>query len=319
MILDLTVYCSDPALGIILQILKRVFVIIEVITPIALLISLGVLFGKMVMDPENKKLMKNVHDVIIGCIIVFLLPALLNLTMTILGEKYTLSECWNNANVSNTPTGYISKKTNTNKKPTNVYIDPKDYHGQAPINKSGTFNGQVIEGNAQSYKDVVWDPNDVTKVSHLTSSQLVSILNAYGGNATNFVPFATGFVTAENQYQINVFFLLGLNALESGWYTSPISRGCNNLGGVCQTTAHPSNGCGSNSNCAFGYYNSVPEYIDSQGAMLKSSYLTPGGSYYEGVALSQVYTIHYCPGCYDAASEIQTIANGLFDKVHTVM
>lgn len=53
--------------------------------------------------------------------------------------------------------------------------------------------------------------------------------------------------------------------------------------------------------------------------MLRSSYLTPGGSYYEGVSLSQVYTIHYCPGCVEAAGEIQTIANGLFSKVSSVM
>lgn len=320
MILDITVYCSDPGLGFILLILKRAFIIIQVIVPIILLVSLAYLFTKMVMDPDNKKLINNVRNAIIACVVVFLLPTLVNLTMNILGENYTLSECWNNAYVSSNKTKYISKSSDKNTKKTSVFTKPSDYHGTAPTTSSiGGFSGQIIEGNAQSYKDVVWDPNDVTKISHLTSSQLISILNAYGGNAKNFVPFATGFITAENKYQINVFFLIGLNALESGWYTSSISRGCNNLGGVCQTSAHPSNGCGSNSNCAFGYYNSVAEYIDSQGSMLKTNYLTPGGSYYKGVALSQVYPIHYCPGCYDAAREIQTIANGLFNKVSSVM
>ena len=319
MIMDITIYCSDPGLGFILLVLKRFFVMIEVIAPIVLIVSLFILFTKVVTDPDNKKLQKNIQNAIFACVTIFLLPVLLNLTMNILGNNYTLSECWNNAYVSSSKSKYISKKSEEKKKPTSVYIDPKSYHGEAPINKSGTFNGQVIEGNAQSYKDVVWDPNDVTKISHLTSAQLTAVLNAYGGNATNFAPYATGFVTAENKYQINVFFLVALNALESGWYTSPISRGCNNLGGVCETSAHPSNGCGSNYNCAFGYYNSVPEYIDYQGGMLRTSYLTPGGSYYEGVSLSQVYTIHYCPGCVEAAGEIQTIANGLFSKVSSVM
>lgn len=319
MVLDINVYCSDPGLGFILQVLKRFFTIIEVIAPIVLLISLAILFTKMVTDPENKKLKKNVQNAVFATVIIFLIPVLLNLTMTILGNNYTLSECWNNAYTAHGSGKYIAKNDNSDKKPTSVYIDPKSYHGEAPINRSGTFNGQVIEGNAQSYKDVVWDPNDVTKISHLTSAQLASILNAYGGNATNFAPFATGFVTAENKYQINALFLVALNALESGWYTSAISRGCNNLGGVCQTSDHPSNGCGSNYNCAFGYYNSVAEYIDYQGNMLKNNYLTPGGSYYEGVSLSQVYSIHYCPGCYDAANQIQSIASGLFNKASSVM
>ena len=319
MLLDITVYCSDPGLGIILQVLKKFFVIIEIIAPIALIISLCVLFSKMLMDPEDKKLFKNVQNSIFFCAIIFLLPVLLNLTMSIMGNDYTLSECWNNAYVSSGKSKYIAKKSDDSKKPTSVYIDPKDYHGQAPTSSFGSFLGQVIEGNAQSYKDVVWDPNNVTKVSHLTSAQLAQVLNAYGGNAKNFVPFATGFVTAENKYQINVFFLIALNALESGWYTSAISRGCNNLGGVCETSSHPSNGCGSNYNCRFGYYNSVAEYIDSQGAMLKTNYLTPGGAYYEGVSLSQVYAIHYCPSCYEAAREIQIIANDLFSEVSKVM
>ena len=319
MLLDITVYCSDPGLGIILQILKKFFIIIEVIAPIVLIVSLCIVFSRMVMDPENKKLLKNVQNAIFFCVIIFLLPVLLNITMSIMGNNYILSECWNNAYISKGSSKYIAKKTDDSKKPTSVYVDPKNYHGQAPVSNFGGFLGQTIEGNAQSYKDVVWDPNNVTKISHLTSAQLTAILNKYGGEGLNFVPYATGFITAENKYQINVFFLVALNGLESGWYTSPISRGCNNLGGVCETSSHPSNGCGSNSNCRFGYYNSVAEYIDSQGSLLKTEYLTPGGSYYEGLALSQVYAIHYCPSCYDAAGEIQNIANDLFGEVSKVM
>ena len=321
MLLDITVYCSDPGLGIILQILRRAFLIIQVIAPIALIISLAILFTKLTINPDNeKKLLKNVKNAILGCAIIFLIPTLINLTMNILGENYTLSECWNKAYSFSGNGKYISKKSDNKGTKTSVYTKKDEYHGKVTKNtSSSTYTGTVIEGNAQSYKDVVWDPNDVTKVSHLTSSQLISALNAYGGNAKNFIPYATGFVTAENKYQINVFFLVGLNALESGWYTSSISRGCNNLGGVCQTSSHPSNGCGSNSNCAFGYYNSVPEYLDSQANMLRQNYLTPGGSYYSGVSLSQVYTRYYCPGCNDAAVQIQKIASGLFGKLSSFM
>jgi hypothetical protein len=147
MILDINVYCSDPGLGFILQILKRFFTIIEVVAPIVLLVSLAVLFTKMVTDPENKKLKKNVQNAVFATVIIFLIPVLLNLTMTILGNSYTMSECWNNAYVSSSKSKYIAKSVKEDRKPTSVYVDPKSYHGEAPINRSGTFNGQVIEGN----------------------------------------------------------------------------------------------------------------------------------------------------------------------------
>ena len=66
---------------------------------------------------------------------------------------------------------------------------------------------------------------------------------------------------------------MGVEALESGWITSAISRNCNNLGGVCSSSSHPSNGCGSNSNCSFAYFKSVNEFVDYHANMLSKNYL----------------------------------------------
>ena len=52
-------------------------------------------------------------------------------------------------------------------------------------------------------------------------------------------------------------------------------------------------------------------------SFLKSSYLTPGQAYYEGTSVSQVYTVHYCPGC--SSSSIKEIGDGLFSKVSSVL
>lgn len=115
MIMDITIYCSDPGLGFILLVLKRFFVMIEVIAPIVLIVSLFILFTKVVTDPDNKKLQKNIQNAIFACVTIFLLPVLLNLTMNILGNNYTLSECWNNAYVSSSKSKYISKKSEERK------------------------------------------------------------------------------------------------------------------------------------------------------------------------------------------------------------
>lgn len=117
--------CSDAGIGFIIRIIKTVFTIVEVAAPIVLIISLIILFTKMLTNPDqDKKLLINVKNAIVACMIIFLIPALVNLTMTILGEKFTVSECWNNPYKSSDKGKYIPKNTgDKDKKPTKVYDD----------------------------------------------------------------------------------------------------------------------------------------------------------------------------------------------------
>lgn len=145
MILDLS-SCSDPGLGFILKILRTIFTIIEVVAPIVLIISLAITFTKLLTNPDDKKLINNGKNAAIACIIIFLVPALVNLTMSILGERYTFSECWNKVYTSSGNGSYIEKDNDKNneKDPTKVYTDKKDYKGKV------TFP----MGNASSIADL---------------------------------------------------------------------------------------------------------------------------------------------------------------------
>lgn len=296
--------CSSPALGVTLSILKRILGLIQLFVPIILIIAGVIHLIKLMSNPEEKKSLTKVKNSVLAAIIVFIIPILMNIVMGLLDDTTTLSECWNNIHIeSGEPT----------------YVETDD------TAKSGIYNGEyepgnrvLIEGNAMQIGDVIWDSNDVTKISNLTSTQLVGILNAYGGNAKNFIPYASGLIAAEQKYSVNVFFLLGVEALESGWATSAISRSCHNLGGVCQTSSHPSNNCGSNSNCSFAYFQSLNEFIDYHASMLHTNYLTLGGAYYHGTSPSAVVT-NYCPGCDSWPSSVTSIANGLFSKVSSVI
>lgn len=317
-ILDMSAKCSDPALSSTLKLTKSMISFIGMIAPIILLTMAVVNIVKLVINPDEKKNIAKIRNSFIAAIVIFMVPVFVNVVMQMLDEKFTVTSCWNNAGDYSGPHRYI--KLSDQRSPSNIFVDPSAYQGgveKPSSSSSGT--GLSIEGTAQKVGDVEWDPNDVTKKSNLTSTQLVGILNAYGGNAKNFVPYAQGLITAENKYNVNVFFLIGLEAFESGWITSSISQSCNNLGGVCESSSRPSNGCGGNYNCNFAKFSSVNEFIDYHGDFLKSSYLTPGATYYEGTSISQVYTKHYCPECYDGASGIKTIADGLFSKVSSVL
>ncbi len=310
--------CSDPGMGVILNVLKNILNIIQIVGPIVFLIALVINFTKLMMNPEEKKLIKNCFNSLWGAIIIFAIPIFINVVMSMLSTDFTLSSCWNNIKITNTRASYISP---TGQRGKQIFINPNDYEMGDPKKTddgNGTYNGEVIDGTAQRAGDIVWNPSNVTEKSNITSAQLVKVLNAHGGNAKNFIPYATGLVTAENKYSVNVFFLLGVEALESGWVTSSIAKSCNNLGGVCSSSAHPSNGCGSNSNCSFAYFSSVNEFVDYHASMLHKNYLTPGGDYYHGTSPSAVVT-NYCPGCSEWPGAVTSIANGLFKYVSQVI
>lgn len=315
LISDIVSECSAPALSILLLTARKILDFIRIIVPILLIISLTMTFIQLMSNPEEKKLKGKIKNQALAAVIVFFIPTFLNAVMGILGSSFTLSACWNMVPDLSTQTNYISPTT-VNRK--TFIITSEEYEKGVERPKSTTSSGEVIEGKAQQIGDVVWDSSDVTRISNLTSTQLVGILNAYGGKAKNFVPYASNLITAENKYSVNVFFLLGVEALESGWVTSPISRNCNNLGGVCASSEHPSNGCGRNNNCSFAHFDSVGDFIDHHAKMLHNNYLTPGGPYYHGTSPSAVVT-NYCPGCSDWPVIATNIANGLFNKTSSVL
>lgn len=314
-VLEIVSECSSPALSGVLKVAKNVLKLIQVIGPIVLIVATTLNLIKLMTNPEEKKLLKKAINSALAAVILFAVPTLINATMGMLDESFSVSACWNNIGDYNGTNSYIST-SDVDKK--SVVNNQSDYAKGEEKTTTSSTDSTVIEGTAQSIGDVVWDSSDVTKISNLTSAQLIGVLNAYGGNAKNFVPYASGLITAEHKYSVNVFFLIGVEALESGWITSSISRNCNNLGGVCSTSSHPSNGCGSNSNCSFAYFNSVNSFIDYHASMLHTNYLTPGGSYYHGTTPSAVVT-DYCPGCSEWPGNVTSIANGLFSKVSSVV
>ena len=245
----------------------------------------------------------------------------MNAVMSMLGENYNISLCWNNVSDYYSDATYI--KT-SDKKGISIFQDPDTYEKGTPrpsgsYGPTGTVDlGEDIDGTAKQVGDVVWDPTNLNRISNLTSAQLVAVLNSHGGKAKNFIPYASRLITTEQKYSVNVFFLIGVQALESGWITSKISKNCNNLGGVRESKRFPSNGCGSNSGGGFAYFNSVEEFIDYHGSLLHNNYLTPGAKYYEG-ATPQGVVVHYCPGCTHWPSTVIKIGNSLFDDVEKVL
>lgn len=86
--------CGDPGLATMLQIVQNIMGIIQVIVPILLIIAAIWVFTRLMMNPEEKKLMKALRNCVFAAVIVFFLPYVVNLTMSWLDDSFNASACW---------------------------------------------------------------------------------------------------------------------------------------------------------------------------------------------------------------------------------
>ena len=96
-ILDVMETCDSVTLSTILPIVKSIMLLIQIIVPIALLISFTISFVKLSINPEEKDGFRKILNKLIAAVIVFLLPMLINAIMGMVGESTQFSDCWNKA------------------------------------------------------------------------------------------------------------------------------------------------------------------------------------------------------------------------------
>ena len=108
MILEVT--CSNPGIIQIAKILKTVFQMIQIIGPILAMVSLGILFFRlMVFDYDERTnvnatkkyigVKKQVRNALLALVITFFLPYIVSLVMnmTFMVDNFTVAECWSEA------------------------------------------------------------------------------------------------------------------------------------------------------------------------------------------------------------------------------
>ena len=87
--------CSSPTLSYILDIIKTIFTIIQIAGPIVLIIGLTLHFTKLLTSPDNKEEPKKIKNSIIATALLFFIPFIINFFMGLLGDSFSISECWN--------------------------------------------------------------------------------------------------------------------------------------------------------------------------------------------------------------------------------
>lgn len=128
---DIKSCCNDYGLANILASIKEALNIIHIVVPFLLILSLAIGFIQLVINPEDKKKPKMVFIRIFCAVIVFFLPYLVNLSLSLLdGDGYQLGACWKSSEEL--------KKEMENRE--NIYIPTTDKPKQSFILNSDDYD-----------------------------------------------------------------------------------------------------------------------------------------------------------------------------------
>ena len=80
-ILALSGNCTDPGLASLLAVAKKFMNILWIVGPILAIIGAGIAFYKLMSNPEEKKYKSIFKNMLIALIMLFLVPAIVNVVM----------------------------------------------------------------------------------------------------------------------------------------------------------------------------------------------------------------------------------------------
>lgn len=94
---DIIESCGSVGIAGILSITKTVLNIIQIVGPILSIVGLAVCFVKLTVNPDDKKYKAGLKNSLISLVVLFMVPFLVNLSMSMADNTFDLATCWNHA------------------------------------------------------------------------------------------------------------------------------------------------------------------------------------------------------------------------------
>ena len=154
---ELGTCCTDYSLVLLLDSLRKIMNLIQIIAPIILILMGVISFTQLVMNPEKKNGVKSIVNKFLAAFFIFFMPVLVDAVLLIMPETFSVSACWNQAKVSAEVTRTINHRYispyETVESP--IIIDPSKYEGSNPDDDNGngtsSQKGQEIVNYAKKF------------------------------------------------------------------------------------------------------------------------------------------------------------------------
>lgn len=152
--------CDDIAFGSIIQVVKNLLNLIQIIGPLLCMISLVMLFINYAQNPEDKKVPAKIKNSILALIILFFIPLIVNVVMNMVDESNSIARCWkSNVKVSNS-SSYIEIEEENKKQ----VIGSNTYEKGTPKPSSNNSNNNSTTSSSnQSSSNVSIPANALNK------------------------------------------------------------------------------------------------------------------------------------------------------------
>lgn len=321
--------CTNPDVLKTFLFIKIIIKYIFIFLPIGLIIIIMFDFSKGVVAKstnDTKKILNIVIKRLIYCALAFFVPTIVNMLMTLLNDTIiNLNVDYNSCFVSEKELeeriSYYEKKQELElekqqKEQEKLINETREYLNNQSKEIMNSFSTTIPYGNNNvSIGEYILDWDDVTKISNVSVQDLEKGLNSYNSKSKLFTKYANTYISLERKNHINVFFVLGINSLESGWLGSSVTKKCNNIAGV--KYAHQSGAAEcteAGRSPEGGYYAkwmTIDSFLNYYVPWLKKAYLTEGGDYYKGKRPEDV-VINYNAGSQSWVRDVKSIGNGLF-------
>lgn len=149
---DLGNCCTNPGIVVILDTLRKIFNLIQLIVPILLIVFATIKFSQLVMDPDRKNGLKEVKNSFLAAAIVFFIPVLMDVVLNLIPNTFNVSACWDQAKVLAESARTQNFKyvpydeAHKNKETTSIVQSPDGYEPSEPGSDNG---GSVGAGDAK--------------------------------------------------------------------------------------------------------------------------------------------------------------------------
>ena len=94
---DIIEACGSIGIAGLINIVKTLLSLIQIIGPILCMIALTINFIKLMSNPDEKKYKPIIKNCIMALVILFMVPLIINVVMRFADESFDLAKCWNNA------------------------------------------------------------------------------------------------------------------------------------------------------------------------------------------------------------------------------
>jgi len=155
---DLGNCCNDPGLVGILDTLRRMTDLLQIIVPILLMIMASIEFAKIVRYPDKKDGFNRIKNLFKAAAIVFFVPMFLDVLLNLLPSSFTLSSCWKESEAwaETYHKSALQYSSPYDEEKHGLFVDPSEYQKGVP---------KPVENNNSSSSSSGITPNGISPAS----------------------------------------------------------------------------------------------------------------------------------------------------------